>query len=114
MTDKKYRTIVVTKRDSEAVLLITLNRPDVHNAFNSETILELTDAFDGVKKDDSVRVVILTGEGKSFCAGADINWMREIVDYSFDQNPVFFPNHSRFIWLDGILRLSRFLTNRLV
>jgi methylglutaconyl-CoA hydratase len=86
MTDKKYTTIVVTKMDSEAVLWITLNRPDIHNAFNSETILELTDVFDGVKRDNSVRVVVLTGEGKSFCAGADINWLREIVDYSFDQN----------------------------
>lgn len=86
MTDKKYRTIVVTKMDGEAVLWITLNRPDIHNAFNSETILELTDVFDGVKRDNSVRVVVLTGEGKSFCAGADINWLREIVDYSFDQN----------------------------
>jgi methylglutaconyl-CoA hydratase len=76
----------VKKKDTDGVLWIIFNRPEVHNAFNAEAILELTDAFDRVKKDDSVRVVVLTGEGKSFCSGADINWMREIVRYSFDQN----------------------------
>lgn len=86
MTETIYKTIVISKKNREAVLWITLNRPEVHNAFNSEAILELTDVFDRVKADDSVRVVVLTGEGKSFCAGADINWMREIVRYSFDQN----------------------------
>jgi methylglutaconyl-CoA hydratase len=86
MTEIKYKTIVVTKKGREAVLRITLNRPEVHNAFNSETILELTDAFDRVIADDSIRVIVLTGEGKSFCAGADINWMREIIRYSFEQN----------------------------
>jgi methylglutaconyl-CoA hydratase len=86
MTEIKYKTIVATKKGSEEVLWITLNRPKVHNAFNSEAILELIDAFDRIKIDDSVRVVVLTGEGKSFCAGADINWMRDIKQYSFDQN----------------------------
>ena len=86
MTESKYKTIVVTKKESEAVLWISFNRPEVHNAFNSEAILEMTAAFDSVISDDSVRVVVLTGEGKSFCSGADINWMREIIDYSFDQN----------------------------
>lgn len=86
MTEFQYKTIVVTKKDREAVLWIVFNRPEVHNAFNSETILELTDAFEKIKSDDSVRIVVLTGEGKSFCAGADINWMREIIAYSFDQN----------------------------
>lgn len=86
MTESRYKTIVVSNKEREAVLWIAFNRPEVHNAFNSEGILELTDAFDRVKSDDSVRVVVLTGEGKSFCAGADINWMREIIHYSFDQN----------------------------
>jgi methylglutaconyl-CoA hydratase len=84
MTAPLYKTIVLTQ--TGAVLQINLNRPEVHNAFNSETILELIDAFDKVRADNSIRVVILTGEGKSFCAGADINWMREIIHYSFDQN----------------------------
>lgn len=84
MTDSSYKTIVLIRKG--AVLQITFNRPEVHNAFNSEVILELIDAVDKIKTDDSVRIVVLTGEGKSFCAGADINWMREIIRYSFDQN----------------------------
>lgn len=84
MRKTSYKTIVLTQK--EAVLRITFNRPDVHNAFNSELILELTDAINTIKADESIRIVILTGEGKSFCAGADINWMREIIRYSFEQN----------------------------
>jgi methylglutaconyl-CoA hydratase len=84
MRKTSYKTIVLTQK--EAVLRITFNRPEVHNAFNSELILELTDAIDTIKADESIRIVILTGEGKSFCAGADINWMREIIRYSFEQN----------------------------
>jgi len=86
MTEKKYDTILVSKKRKDAVLWLTLNRPEVHNAFNAQTIAELIDIFDWVKTDDLTRVVVLTGKGKSFCAGADINWMREIIDYSFEQN----------------------------
>lgn len=68
------------------VARITFARPEVHNAFNAAMIAELARAFDRVKAEASVRVVVLTGEGKSFCAGADINWMREIIDYSYEQN----------------------------
>jgi methylglutaconyl-CoA hydratase len=68
------------------VARITFARPEVHNAFNATMIAELAEAFDQVKSEPDVRVVVLTGEGKSFCAGADINWMREIIDYSYEQN----------------------------
>jgi len=68
------------------VARITFARPEVHNAFNATMIGELARAFERVKSESSVRVVVLTGEGKSFCAGADINWMREIIDYSYEQN----------------------------
>ncbi len=65
---------------------VTLNRPEVHNAFNSVMINELSAVFDLAKDDPDVRVVVLTGKGKSFCAGADLNWMKEIIKYSFEQN----------------------------
>lgn len=84
MQEKTYKTILISRKDR--VGRISLNRPDVHNAFNVTMIRELTDAFAMVKEDNSVRVVILTGVGESFCAGADLNWMREIIRYSFDQN----------------------------
>jgi len=84
MKKKTYQTIIFSQEDEIARL--SLNRPEVHNAFNSLMIAELDDAFEKVKDDKSLRVVVLTGQGKSFCAGADINWMREIIHYSYEQN----------------------------
>jgi len=68
------------------VARITFNRPAVHNAFNDQMIQELTDVFAEIKGREDVRIVVLTGEGKSFSAGADINWMRKVKDYSFEEN----------------------------
>jgi methylglutaconyl-CoA hydratase len=65
---------------------IWLSRPEVHNAFNSAMIRELREALKSLGADDSVRVVVLSGRGKSFCAGADLNWMREIVRFTYEQN----------------------------
>jgi methylglutaconyl-CoA hydratase len=79
-----YKTILLEKRNK--VMWVTLNRPEVHNAFNSVMINELSAVFDLAKDDPDVRVVVLTGKGKSFCAGADLNWMKEIIKYSFEQN----------------------------
>jgi len=81
---KEYKTILFIPQ--EKIVRIALNRPEVHNAFNSTMLFELEDAFERIKADKSVRVVVICGEGKSFCAGADINWMREIIHYSFEQN----------------------------
>ena len=84
MEKKVYETIKLDQENQ--VAWITLNRPQVHNAFNSTMIAELDSAYESVALDKNIRVVILTGEGKSFCAGADLNWMREIIKYSFEQN----------------------------
>jgi methylglutaconyl-CoA hydratase len=84
MKESAFHTIRVAREGKIARVIFT--RPEVHNAFNATMIAELAEAFDLAKSDPNVRVVVLTGEGKSFCAGADINWMREIIDYSFDQN----------------------------
>ncbi len=65
---------------------ITMNRPDVHNAFNEQVIADLTAAFKKMESDPAVRVVVLRGNGKSFSAGGDLNWMRRVADYTFDQN----------------------------
>jgi methylglutaconyl-CoA hydratase len=66
-----------------SVLRITLARPDHRNAFDAELIRELSEAFVDVGK---ARAVVLAGEGASFCAGADVDWMRSSVDLSFDEN----------------------------
>lgn len=65
---------------------VTFCRPEVHNAFNGTLITEMTEVFSQIAKDDDLRLVILTGEGKSFCAGADLNWMRGVIKQTFDEN----------------------------
>src|ERR1700756_3913192 len=69
-----------------AVEHVTLNRPDVRNAFNETLIAELTSWASSLRDDPAVRVVVLSGAGKSFCAGADINWMAKTVEFSEDEN----------------------------
>jgi methylglutaconyl-CoA hydratase len=65
---------------------VTLNRPDVHNAFNADLVADLRDAFRALADDDAVRVVVLTGEGLSFCAGADLRWLQAAVNFSEEEN----------------------------
>jgi methylglutaconyl-CoA hydratase len=65
---------------------VTLNRPDVHNAFDEALIAGLQDTFDGLSQNPDVRVIVLAAEGKSYCAGADLNWMKRMSTYSYDEN----------------------------
>lgn len=65
---------------------VTLNRPEVRNAFNEEMIRKLTDCFRDLAKDNSIKAVILSGNGKGFSAGADLDWMKRAADFSHDQN----------------------------
>ncbi len=69
-----------------AVATITLNRPEVRNAFNDEVIAELTQAFTTLGQDEHVRAIVLAAEGPAFCAGADLNWMRRMADYTHAEN----------------------------
>jgi methylglutaconyl-CoA hydratase len=74
------------KIDDKKVATITLNRPDIHNAFNDQLITDLINCFIRLEDNSEVKVVVLTGAGKSFCAGADLNWMKRMKDYSFEEN----------------------------
>lgn len=65
---------------------VILARPEVHNAFNRRLIAELREVFERLDGDDAARAVVLAGEGPSFCAGADLNWMRDSLNYSHDDN----------------------------
>lgn len=78
------KTIVFTEIDQ--IAFIKLNRPDVRNAFNSEMIEELTQTFMALQSRNDLRGVGLTGEGKVFCAGADLNWMKSMVGFSLEEN----------------------------
>jgi methylglutaconyl-CoA hydratase len=65
---------------------LTLNRPDVRNAFNEAVIAELTDWATLAADDTDIRVVVLSGAGKVFCAGADLTWMSNVISYTHDEN----------------------------
>ena len=87
---------VLISRDGP-VARVTMARPEVHNAFNEPLIGGLLEAFVEVSRDDSVRVVILAGEGRSFSGGADLDWMQRAATWSQEQN-----------WWDA-MRLTRML-----
>ena len=76
---------VLLERDG-AVLRMTLNRPDVRNAFDEDLIHALNAAATSAAEDRSVRVVVLAGNGKTFCSGADIGWMAKAIAYSRQEN----------------------------
>jgi methylglutaconyl-CoA hydratase len=69
-----------------AVASVVLNRPEIHDAFDDVTIVELTQAFEHLGADEATRVIVLRSTGKHFSAGADLNWMRRIADYSEEEN----------------------------
>lgn len=69
-----------------AIVTVTLDRPEVRNAFNARMIAELTGAFRSLGTDEEVRAVVLAGEGKTFSAGADIDWMRASLDFTREEN----------------------------
>ncbi len=79
-----YETLAVTIADKVAT--VTLNRPDVRNAFNEFTIAELALAFDELGRSDAVRAIVLAANGPAFCAGADLNWMKKMALYSHAEN----------------------------
>src|ERR1700754_1550407 len=79
-------TDAVLLERSGTLATITLNRPAVHNAFDDALIASLTATLAQVEADESVRVVVLTGEGASFSAGADLNWMRGMAGASEAEN----------------------------
>src|SRR5688500_12888601 len=83
---EKYQHLTFDVADR--VCRITLNRPEVRNAFNHELIEELRLAFEEVaaRALEEVRTVVLAGAGAMFCAGADVNWMRASLDYTEEEN----------------------------
>ena len=76
--------LLVEKKDG--VARVTLNRPDVRNAFDDVLISELKKAFADIGGDPSVRAMVLAGNGPAFCAGADLNWMRRMATYDYNDN----------------------------
>jgi methylglutaconyl-CoA hydratase len=76
----------LNRTDEGPVATVTLRRPETHNALNATLIEEVARCFEELAEDASVRVVVLTGEGPSFCAGADVGYMRETAGFSYEEN----------------------------
>ncbi|WP_448337929.1 enoyl-CoA hydratase-related protein [Chloroflexus aurantiacus] len=77
---------VLTLTRDGPIATLTLQRPTVHNAFNPDVIAEITEVCTDLRDDPAVRVLVLQGEGPSFCAGADLNWMQASLNYSREEN----------------------------
>ena len=80
-----YQTLELS-RPFSGVLCVSLNRPDIRNAFNDVMIDELAKVFRQEAVDSSIRAVILRGKGDIFCAGGDLNWMKRSIELSFEDN----------------------------
>ena len=76
--------LIVDKKDG--VARVTLDRPEVRNAFDDVLISKLKSTFEEIKNDSAVRVLVLAGNGPAFCAGADLNWMKRMAGYTYEQN----------------------------
>ena len=80
----KYETLEVIEKD--AIANVMLNRPHIHNAMNDVLIKELSCFFDALNHNKEVRALVLTVNGKTFCGGGDLHWMKSMVHYSMEQN----------------------------
>lgn len=80
----EFTTLKFEKKDN--IARIIFNRPEIHNAFNSTVISEMSTIFYHIAKADNLRAAVLTGAGKSFCAGADLNWMKSVKDQGYETN----------------------------
>ncbi|MDA8429422.1 MAG: enoyl-CoA hydratase/isomerase family protein [Geobacteraceae bacterium] len=77
---------ILTHTDTFGRATLTMNRPEIHNAFDDILIASMTHELRRLEADDSVRMVFLTASGKSFSAGADLGWMRRMADYTREEN----------------------------
>lgn len=83
---KSFTALKVDLDQKRGILTVSLNRPQVRNAFNEVVIGELTHVFAEVVTQSQVRAVVLRGEGSVFCAGGDLNWMKKAVDFDYSEN----------------------------
>jgi methylglutaconyl-CoA hydratase len=86
------------RHPSRHVAEVWLNRPELRNAFNDGVIAELTGTFRTLGADADLRVIVLSGHGKAFCAGADLGWMRSMADYSWDENHADAARLAEMLW----------------
>ncbi|MCW9033188.1 MAG: enoyl-CoA hydratase/isomerase family protein [Rhodospirillales bacterium] len=97
-----------TNVDENGIGWVILNRPEVHNCFDEVLIKELVVAFDDMSADDNVRAIVLASEGKSFSAGADLNWMKRVAKYSPEENK------ADAMVFSGLLKTMNFMKKPLI
>ena len=86
MANSMTKQKVSSQIDERGVATVTLNNPEKHNAFDDAIIPELTATFERIANNKAVRMMILAATGKSFCAGADLAWMKRMMNYTFEEN----------------------------
>ena len=86
MTEAASQDPVVLDASPGGVAVVRLNRPEKHNAFNADIIARLSDIFETLRAADRVRCILIRGSGKSFSAGADLEWMQAAAHYTFEEN----------------------------
>ena len=80
------------------VARVFLNRPEVRNAFNDSVITELAETFTRLGNDPGLRAIVLGGHGKAFCAGADLNWMKSMAGYGWEDNRADATRLAEMLW----------------
>ena len=83
-----YKNIIYQKKG--AIAKITLNRPEVLNCLNKAMVIEIGDALDNADKDDSIRAIVITGNGKAFCTGMDLKFAKEELNTIQAQHEFFY------------------------
>lgn len=91
--------VIELRRPTPHLAEVWLNRPDVRNAFNEDVIASLTGTFAALNQDAGLRVVVLAGHGKAFCAGADLNWMRTMAGFSWAENRADAQKLADMLWM---------------
>jgi len=86
MTTEQNKANITVKVSTSGVARVTLNRPELHNAFDDLVIKDLTTAIRKIDASEDIRLLVLDASGKSFSAGADLNWMKRMADYSWEEN----------------------------
>lgn len=86
MSDTNTAQTVLTEIDARGVATVTLNRPEKHNAFDDTMIMQLSETFASLASNDTVRVMVLAANGKSFSAGGDLGWMKRSAQFTHEQN----------------------------
>ncbi|PND36084.1 enoyl-CoA hydratase [Paucibacter aquatile] len=98
MSEQQSSLKIERSGPSGQIARVTLNRPEVRNAFNEGVIAELTAAFAELGRDPALRAIVLAAEGKAFCAGADLNWMKAMAGYSWDENHADASRLAEMLW----------------